>query len=382
MKKNLKTILALVSFLFFIAGTVFAGQYPVTETLKPYIDNGDLPGIVTVIADRNGIIQQDCLGYANVEKKIPMTGDSLFWIASQTKPFAAVSVMMLVDEGKLDLDTSVTEYLPELNELRVAVKQDDGNTLLVPLDKPITLRNLLSHSSGMVWITPLQQRHKIDVLPLSSVITVCVMTPLQSQPGTEHSYSNMGVNVAATIVEKVSGQKYEDFLNERIFLPLGMKDTTFWPTAEQLDRLAEVYMKSEDGKSFKRTENGQLTYPLDNRETRYPEAGGGLFSTPNDLVKFYQMFLCEGEFNGKRILKPESVKEIWKKQPGQFPHAYGLCVATGGGVFGHAGSCGTESKVDTNLDLVYMYFVQHSGITKSNEVKEAFYKTVWETAKK
>jgi CubicO group peptidase (beta-lactamase class C family) len=370
-----KTIVFLLINLF--AVTLFSAEpFPVKNALQPYIDNNELAGIVTVIGDKDNVLQLDAFGYANVDAKIPMSGETVFWIASQSKPITAVAVLMLVDEGKLDLDIPVTKYLPELNELRVAVKEDEKRTVLVPVETPITLRHLLSHSSGMVWVPPLQQKHKIDLLPFSKALTTCVMTPLKSQPGTEHSYSNMGVNIAATVVERVSGMLFEDFLEQRLFKPLGMKDTTFYPTPEQQKRLAEVYAWNNDTKTFKRVENGQLTYPLENRQIRYPEAAGGLYSTPNDLVKFYQMLLGEGEFHGVRFLKPESVKEMWKKQPGHLPQGYGLCVGTGGGVFGHGGACGTDSKVDTNLHLVYLYFVQERGLAKNNEARETFYKIV------
>ncbi|MDR2441589.1 MAG: beta-lactamase family protein [Planctomycetaceae bacterium] len=382
MKKTI--VFLLIVFLLtdlFVATLLLAESFPIKETLQPYIDNNELAGIVTVIGDKDKVLQLDAIGYANVDEKISMSGDTVFWIASQSKPITAAAVLMLVDEGKLDLDIPVTKYLPELKDLRVAVKEDENRTVLVPVAVPITLRHLLSHSSGMVWVPPLQQKHKIDLLPFSKALTTCVMTPLKSQPGTEHSYSNMGVNIAATVVERISGMLFEDFLEQRLFKPLGMKDTTFWPTLEQQKRLAEVYTQNNDTKTFQRVENGQLTYPLENRQIRYPEAAGGLYSTPNDLVKFYQMLLGEGEFHGVRILKPESVKEMWKKQPGHLPQHYGLCVGTGDGVFGHSGACGTDSKVDTNLHLVYLYFVQERGLTQSNKAKETFYKIVRENAK-
>ncbi|MDR2757459.1 MAG: beta-lactamase family protein [Planctomycetaceae bacterium] len=376
-----KTAVFLLANLFSVT-LLLAEPFPVKEALQPYIDNNELAGIVTVVGDKDKVLQLDAIGYANVDEKIPMSGDTVFWIASQSKPITAAAVLMLVDEGKLDLDVPVTKYLPELNELRVAVKEDEKRTVLVPLETPITLRHLLSHSSGMVWVPPLQQKHKIDLLPFSKALTTCVMTPLKSQPGTEHSYSNMGVNIAATVVERVSGTLFEDFLEKRLFKPLGMNDTTFWPSLEQQKRLAEVYSWNTDTKKFQRVENGQLTYPLENRQIRYPEAAGGLYSTPNDLVKFYQMLLGEGEFHGERILKPESVKEMWKKQPGHLPQQYGLCVGTGNGVFGHGGACGTDSKVDTNLQLVYLYFVQERGLAQNGKAREAFYKIVRENVKK
>ena len=369
------------SFVVLFTSALFAQPFAVREAVEPFVGDNGVAGAVTVVADKDKILQLDVFGYANIEDKVPMSADTPIWIASQSKPITAVAVMMLVDEGKLDLDKPITDYLPELKELRVGIKQENGNILLVPVENPITLRLLLSHKSGMEWVPPLQQKHKIDVLPFSKAITTCVMTPLKSQPGTDHSYSNMSINIAATAVERVSGMSFEDFLEKRLFDPLGMKDTTFWPTPEQMKKLAIIYRKDKESGKLVPVPNGQLTYPLEDRKIRYPEAAGGLFSTPNDLVKFYQMLLGKGEYGGVRFIKPESVAEIAKKQLG-FPHDYGLGAATKDGVFGHGGACGTDSKVDTNLNLTYLWFVQEQGIPESGKAKEAFFKVVRETAKK
>ena len=368
-------------FLVLLVPALFAESFPVKAAVEPFVGENGVAGAVTVVADKDKVLQLDVFGYANLEDNVPMSGDTPIWIASQSKPITAVAVMMLVEEGKLDLDKPITDYLPELAELRVGVKQEDGNTLLVPLTSPITLRLLLSHKSGMVWVPSLQQKHRIDVLPFSKAITTCVMTPLKSQPGTEHSYSNMGINIAATAVEQVTEMPFEDFLQKRLFAPLGMQATTFWPTSEQMKKLAIIYRRDKESGRLVPVPNSQLTYPLEDRKIRYPEAAGGLFSTPNDLVKFYQMLLGKGEYHGVRLLKPESVAAIAEKQLG-FPHDYGLGFRTKGGVFGHAGAAGTDSLVDTNLDLTYLWFVQEQGIPEAGKAKEAFFTVVRETAKK
>jgi CubicO group peptidase (beta-lactamase class C family) len=351
-------------------------KFPVKETLEPYVKNGDLAGIVTVIADKDKILQLNTLGYADLEQKRPITEDSLFWIASQSKPVTAVAAMILVDEGKLNLDDPVTKYLPELKDLKVIKEQNEKETILVPVDKPITLRHVLSHTSGMVYLPILQAKNKIDILPFSQALYTCAMTPLKAQPGTAHIYSNMGVDIAATVVERVSGLPFETFLEQRLFEPLGMKDTTFFPTTEQLQRLVIAYTQDKDTGKLIPERIGQLSYPLDNRPARYAEAGGGLFSTPKNLVRFYQMLQGKGEFQGKRILKPESVEEIAKKQTGDLPNGYGLCTATGGGSFGHGGAYGTESKVDTKTGLVLLYIVQEVRLPKAGEARSAFFQAV------
>ena len=228
-----------ILFLFPFVATA-ADRFPIVETLEPYINNGELPGMVTVIATKDAILQVDTLGYANVEAKQPMKADTVFWIASQTKPVTAVAVMILVDEGKLSLIEPVTTYRPELKDLKVAVKEDD-RTLLVPVDKPITLEMLLSHTAGLEFLTPFQDRHRIDSLPMSKYVTTAVMTPLRTQPGTAYHYSNIGINLAGAIVERVTAVSFEEFVERRIFEPLGMKETTFFPNAEQLTRLATAY---------------------------------------------------------------------------------------------------------------------------------------------
>jgi CubicO group peptidase (beta-lactamase class C family) len=233
MKKMTKITTA---FLSFFISVVFIGaqEFPMKATFEPYYENGNFPGIVTVVADKDKILQVDKFGFRNIEKQEPITTDSLFWIASQSKTFAAVAVMFLVEEGKLSLDEPVTTYLPEFETLRVVSEKDETHTLLVPLNKPITLRHLLSHTSGITKTNPFQSVHGLDSLPLRQTVTICSLLPLESQPGTEHIYSNMGIDMAALIVERVAKIPYEDFLQQRIFDPLGMNDTTFFRNRSRL----------------------------------------------------------------------------------------------------------------------------------------------------
>ncbi|MDR0328293.1 MAG: beta-lactamase family protein [Planctomycetaceae bacterium] len=349
-----------------------ADRFPIAEVLEPYITNGELPGIVTVIADKENILQTDTLGFADIESQRPMKTDTTFWIASQTKPVTAVAVMILVDEGKLSLAEPITTYLPELANLKVVAEKTGDRTVLVPVDKPITLAMALSHTAGLEFITPFQERHSIDSLPLSRYVTTVVMTPLRTQPKTAYHYSNMGINLAGAVVERVSGIPFEEFLQKRIFEPLGMNDTTFYPNADQLKRLATTYSLNENKTKLVPSQTNALTYPLD-RKDRYAEPGGGLFSTPTDLVKFFQMLAGNGEFNGKRILSEAAVKEIQTKQTGSLPDAYGLGVTTDNGVFGHGGALGTNALVNTNNGRVLLYFIQHQGIDKSGEAQQKFF---------
>ncbi len=353
-----------------------AQEFTVKEKMQPLIDAGDLHGFVTLVADKDKILQIDCFGLADVEAKRPMTPDTVFWMASQTKPVTSIAVMMLVDEGKLSLDEPVTTYLPELKDLRVAVPRDGDETALVPVNSPVTLRRLLCHTGGVPFISPMQQRHGIDCLPSNKALTSYVMTPLAQQPGTQFLYSNIGINIAATVVERVSGMPLEDFLEKRLFEPLGMKETSFWPTEEQIDRLAKAYTFNDDKTGFKEIRIWALTYPLQDRTRRFAEAGGGLFSTPNDWVRIYQMLADEGVFQGKRILSEAAVKEIRTDQTGELPASYGLGAAVYGNAYGHGGSHGTDSRLSTKNGRIAMYFIQEAGLPKAGPSRDTFFDTV------
>ena len=347
-------------------------KFPVAETLEPYIKNGELPGIVTVIATKDAVLQVDVLGYADLEQQKPMKPDTVFWIASQTKPVTAVAVMILVDEGKLSLTEPITTYLPELKDLKVVAEKTDNRTVLVPVNKPITLEMLLSHTSGTEFLTPFQSQHKIDSLPMSKYVATAVMTPLRSQPGTTYHYSNIGINLAGAAVERIAGMPFEVFLEKRLFEPLGMKETTFFPSADQRNRLATTYSFSLEQSKLIPSRTGFMTYPLDDKH-RFAEPGGGLFSTPGDLTKFFQMLQGNGVFNGKRILSEAAVKEIQSRRNGVSDVPYGLGVTTSNGVFGHGGALGTEALVNTNNGRVLLYFIQHQGLEKSDEARLKFY---------
>jgi len=328
--------LAFVALLFLLLPSLAAAErFPVAESLEPYIQNGELSGMVTVIADKDTVLQVDTFGYADLETQRPMKPDTVFWIASQTKPVTAVAVMILVDEGKLSLTEPITTYLPELANLKVAAEKSDERMVLVPVDRPITLPMLLAHTAGFEFLTPFQEKHAIDSLPIPQYTTTALMTPLRTQPGTVYHYSNIGINLAGVIVERVAGMPFEEFLEKRLFAPLGMTETTFFPDADLLARLATTYSLDRTSSKLVPSRTGFITYPLDGKN-RYAEPGGGLFSTPNDLVKFFQMLQGNGEFNGKRILSEAAVNEIHTRQTGTLDVPYGLGVTTGGGFMGMA----------------------------------------------
>lgn len=369
-----------VCFVFIAAAQDVSLDFPVRKLLEPYVESGEIPGAVTVIATKDKILQIDCVGYADLETKCPMTSETVFWMASQTKTVTAVAVMLLIEEGKLSLDEPITKYIPELSALQVVAEKTDDKTVLVPVDKSITLRMLLSHTAGTCYLSPMQLRHGIDCLPTEKALTIYVMTPLAHQPGTKFLYSNIGINIAATAIERVGGMPFEQFLQQRVFEPLGMTETTFWPSTEQTQRMAKAYRQNKpamnSGKRLEEVRINHLTYPLDDRQNRFPEGGGGLFSTPTDWVRFYQMLAGQGVFEGKRILSELSVREIRTKQTGELGESYGLGVAIGGKHFGHGGSHGTDSRIALDRDRIGMYFIQQEGLPKAGEAQNAFFSIV------
>ncbi|MCD7972889.1 MAG: beta-lactamase family protein [Candidatus Azobacteroides sp.] len=322
-----------------------------------YIAQNALPGVVYIIADKEKILEIECLGYHDIANKRSMAPDVLFWIASQSKPVAGVAVMMLVEEGKLDLDESVTTYLPELDKVMVSRIKKDSIQVLEKPTRPVTLRHLLSHTSGMTFLGGVQaQTGKIDMLSLSNSVYVSAITPLSFEPGEGELYSNQGINLAAAIVERVSGLKYEAFLQKRLFDPLEMKSATFFPDKRQLSKFAIPYSMKKNG--MEEIQIHHLQYPLDDRDKRYAEAGGGIFCTPEDLLKFYQMIASGGFYKGKRYLTAYSVKVLGEQQEmANGRKVNGLGWNANDLFMGHGGAYGTNTKIYKKEGLIVMYFV-------------------------
>src|SRR5262245_46717506 len=211
------------------SGSTPAKFKAIPERIQPFVDDGTIAGAVTLVAHKGEIVSLDAVGLADIASKKPMRPDTLFWIASMTKPITATSVMILQDEGKLSVDDPVVKYLPEFG--KVALK--DGSS---PATQ-ITIRHLLTHTSGVDAPAPFQA----DKAPtLADIATAIAKQPLQFEPGSQWRYG-VGLTVAGRIVEVVSGKPFETFVDERICQPLGMRDTTFYPTAEQRNRLAVRY---------------------------------------------------------------------------------------------------------------------------------------------
>ena len=335
------------------------GSKKITATLQPFVDSHSLAGAVTLVADKDKVLSVDTVGFADIAAKKPMKANSLFWVASMTKPITGVAMMILVDEGKVSLDDPIDKHLPEFKSLWLAVEQDKDHILLKKPNRMPTVRDVLNHTSGMVFRSAMEQP-TIDVLPLRDAVRSYSITPLQTEPGTKYQYSNAGINTAGRIIEVVSGMSYEDFLDKRLFGPLGMKDTTFWPNAEQLKRLAKSYRPTKDKNGLEETTVTALRYPLDDR-SRYPVPGGGLFSTAGDIGRLCQMVLNGGTFNSKRILTEEAIKQLTSKQTAEsLKDNYGLGWSTGA-TFGHGGAYATNMTINPKSGLVMVFMVQHNG---------------------
>ena len=331
----------------------------VTAALQPYLDSFKLAGYIAIIADKDGKIHhRNLVGYADVEARRAISEDDMFWIASMSKMFVGAAIMMLVDEGKVSLDDAVTKFIPQLDKWMVAAEKDAAHVLLKPPAHPVTIRHLLSHTSGLTGMSELQQTLGADRAPLKARALSSVTGPLQWQPGERYQYGNQSMNVAARVVEIVSGMAYEDFLQKRFFDPLGMTETTFWPNEVQVARLAGAYGPNKDKTGYARGGISFLTQPYGDRVHRFPEAAGGLFSTTHDIFRYGRLLANDGELEGKRYLSRAAMAELRKEQTGATKVNYSLGYHLRNGMFGHDGAYGTDLSVNPETGMVAIFMLQ------------------------
>lgn len=346
-----------------VAGQVhfaWANEPKIAPVLQAFVDSHSLAGAVMLVANKDKVLSLETVGYADVAEKKPMKADSLFWIASMSKPITGTALMLLVDEGKVSIDDPVEKYLPEFKGQMLAVYKDNSTVLLKPPKHPITVKNVLSHTSGLPFATSIEQP-KLDMRPLREAVVSYALTPLNFEPDSKYEYSNAGINTAGRIIEVVSGMPFETFVEERLFKPLGMKDSTFWPNDEQLNRLAKSYAPNKAKDDLVEVPIGQLQYPLTDRTRRYPMPAGGYFSTAPDLGRFCQMLLNGGTLEGRRFLSEAAIKQMTSKQTAEGLKEYGLGWSIGGNSFGHGGAHATNMTVDTRKELVTVWLIQHTG---------------------
>ncbi len=371
----LLTVLLLLISVFVTKESAFAEDAPLAKVLQPFVDNHTLAGAVALVATKDKVLDVESVGWMDIAAQKPMRNDAVFWIASQSKPITAAALMILVDEGKINLDDAVEKYLPEFRGQMVIAEQDDTHRLLKKPVHPITVGNILSHTSGLPFASPLETP-TLDLYPLEVRVRSYAMAPLQFEPDSKYQYSNAGINTAGRIIEVVSEIPYEEFLNKRLFEPLRLKDTTFWPNDEQIARIAHSYKPGPNNTGLEAINIGQLRYPLNDKAHRFPMPAGGLFSTAADMARFCQMIMNGGALEGKRYLSENAVKTMTSKQTGALPDGYGLGWSTGGpgpDWFGHGGAYSTNMTIDAKSGLIFIWMVQHAGFPgEGGKSQEAF----------
>lgn len=297
----------------------------VAADLQARIDEGKLSGAVVMVAQDGEVLMHEAMGYQNVEDQVPMSTETIFRIFSMTKPVTGTALMMLWDEGKFQLDDPVEMHLPELAGMQVFVEQnEDGSWVTEPADHPMTVRELMSHTGGLVYTPPLSQGPVAEAYAKAGIMNLTGATlaesmpalkdiPLSYQPGSQWVYS-ISVDVQGYMVERLSGMRFGEFLETRIFQPLGMVDTGFSVKPENAARLSRQYAPNNDG-TLRRTDNRPGLANFDFLSPpKFESGGGGLTSTAADYMRFVQMHLGGGELNGVRILSEAAVSQMRANQ--------------------------------------------------------------------
>jgi methyl acetate hydrolase len=289
------------------SGAARADKARIDAVLNGAVSSGDVPGVVALAADDKGVVYEGAFGKRNLATGAAMTADTVFWIASMTKAVTSVAAIQMVEQGKLHLDKPISEVVPELSATQVLEGFDaSGAPKLRPPKRPITLRHLLTHTAGFsydLWNPDIARYMKVANIPgVGTCKNEALKTPLVADPGDKWEY---GINIdwAGKAVERVSGLTLDRYLRERIFTPLGMKDTVFIRSPDQRARTASVHARGADGKLS----------PIEFAMPDDPEffmGGGGLYSTGRDYLAFLRMLLAGGTLDKAQILKPETVAMV------------------------------------------------------------------------
>ncbi len=364
------------------------------EVMQRYIDAGQISGAVTLVARRGRVAHLEAHGLIDLESRKPMAKDAIFRLASTSKPVTAAAVMMLVEEGKIRLTDPVSRFIPEFKSMKVATPRPGaqpapaaagrgaggrgGDVLfdLVSATREITIKDLLTHGSGLMsgGLGATQAARIAPKAPtdaLADYIPKLGGVPLDFQPGTAWRYSGIaGFEVLSRVVEVASGQPFDQFLQKRVFDPLGMKDTGFWFPEDRLARRVTLYQRV-DNKLTKSPAQDGLSSKV------YFSGAGGLMSTVEDYLQFAQMLVNGGTLNGKRLLGPRTVElmsngahagELFAANPGRGGMGFGLGVdvvqdlaranrMTSVGSFGWDGAYGTHFWVDAKEQMVGIMFI-------------------------
>ena len=356
----------------------------VGAAMQAMVERNEIAGAVTMVVDKDKVLHLECTGTADVAAKRPMTPDTIFWIASMTKPITAVSVLLLQDEGKLKVTDPVAKYLPEF----AGLKTPSGKLA------NLTILQLMTHTSGLGEASGPAAK---QATTLAELVPLWLAAPMQYEPGARWQYTQSGINAAARIVEVVSGKSFDSFLQQRVFDPLGMKNTTFYPTEEQQSRMVTAYAKDK--------ETGVLN-PVPPRvdfgtRNRPPQGNGGLFSTAVDYARFCQVLLAGGNLLGRQWLSAEAMKFLTTSQTGELPTGFfqnenfgkhgsnyswglgtcllrepheGVAAVLSAGTYGHGGAWGTQAWIDPVKGVAFVLMVQRADFPNSDasDVRRAF----------
>ena len=380
--KNTRRAIPLLSLLTFVFPAAAAEPSLDAATLKliprrmqEFVDRGDISGAVTLVGRNGRIAALDAVGFADIENKKAMRPDSIVQVMSQTKTVTGVAAMILVDEGLLDLTRPVQDYLPEFRGIQVAEKLADGSVKVHAPKHPPAVWELMCHISGLGFLPETGDFARINFTldhTLAEAVRAYAGEKLVSEPGTKYLYSNMGVATLGRIVEVLSGQKYEDFVQRRILTPLEMNDTFYFPPDAKKSRIAMIYTPGDAGKLVLAREKAQGGDPAKYRAgAKYPGPELGLFSTASDLFYFYSMLAGRGVFRGRRILSAQAVEAMTHDYTPDH-HGYGLTMTVAAGTmplltlvnpgtFGHGGAFGTSGTVDPKNGLITIFLPQMVG---------------------
>lgn len=382
---KLRPLSPLLPYLGLLAPLAAAPQLPgIAAAMQAKIASHEIAGAVTVVVTKDKTLHLAATGHADVAAARPMNADTLFWIASMTKPITGAAILMLQDEGRLSITDPVAKYIPEFAGLKT------------PAGRPanLTITQILTHTSGLGEASGPAAR---AARTLAEFVPVWLAARMQFEPGAQWKYCQSGINLAGRIVEVVSGQSFDAFLQARLFGPLGMKDTTFYPTAAQRSRLVTAYAKHRETGALEpvppRDDFGDRAHP--------PQGNGGLFSTATDYARFCQMLLGRGSYAGRRLLSPEAVQVLSSVHTGNLPTGFfqseacgqrgrnygwgiGTCVLRtphegvaarlSPGSYGHGGAWGTQAWIDPVKGVAYVLMVQRSNFPNSDasDVRRAF----------
>jgi CubicO group peptidase (beta-lactamase class C family) len=365
-------------------------------SLQRLVDEGKIPGGVALVARHGKVADVTTFGYRDLAAKTPMTEDTIFAVASMTKPITCVAVMTLVEQGKLGLDDPVAKYIPELKDLRVlGDARDDTETGLatVPAKRPVTIRHLLTHTSGISYgvfastDARLKEAYKRAGVvgprhrTIADLVERLAEVPLAHQPGEGWTYG-FSHDVLGRVVEVASGRRFDQYLQEWIFTPLDMRDTSYHVPEDKRGRIATIYDAGED--------DALSPLPKEYGSETYFSGGGGLFSTARDYARFAQMILNGGVLEGRRIIEPGTVAAMTTNQIGElsafgerkYGLGFGLALAAGpdGGApvlerYYSGGSYSTNFWVLPRRDLV-LVLMEQVVPTNHGGADQVFYRVV------